>query len=157
MPTFVQESSSTDKPTIVVVQGSFQTPLVYETLENGLRSRGFPVAHPALPSCSNTDSPEFPSVTLADDALAVELSVTQLVEDRKTVILVMHSYGGLVGSEAIPEELSYLNRQSRNLKGGVIHLFFFSAFLIEAGKSVLDAFGESANNDVKVRSPLSIS
>jgi hypothetical protein len=62
----------------------------------------------------------------------------------------MHSYGGLVGSEAIPEALSYLNRQSRNLRGGVIHLFMFSAFLLEEGKSVLDAFGVSPNDDIKV-------
>lgn len=145
-----QSQESSEKPTIVVVQGSFQTPLVYVDLEKGLRSRGYPVIHPTLPSCSNTDSPTFASVTLTDDALAVQDEVTRLVEEGKLVVVVMHSYGGLVGSEAIPEELSYSNRKCRNLRGGVVHLFMFSAFLIEAGKSVLDAFGESPNNVVKV-------
>jgi len=63
----------------------------------------------------------------------------------------MHSYGGLVGSEATIEELSYINRQARGPPGGVIHLFFYAAFLLQEGQSVLSAFGESPNNDVKVR------
>jgi alpha-beta hydrolase superfamily lysophospholipase len=144
-------SSSEEKPTIVVVQGSFQTTLVYEALEKGLQSQGYPTIHPALPSCSNVDSPTFPSITLLDDAIAVRREVSRVVEENRTVVLVMHSYGGLVGSEAITEEMSYSSRQSRNLKGGVIHLFMFSAFLVEEGKSVLDAFGVSPNDDIKVR------
>jgi hypothetical protein len=145
--------SSAPKPTVVVVQGSFQTPFVYEALEKGLKAQGYPLEHPTLPSCSNTDSPDFPLITLADDAAVVRRQVTRLVEENKTVVLVMHSYGGLVGNEAIPEGLSYSDRQSRGFRGGVIHLFMFAAFLIEEGKSVLDAFGESPNNDVKVHLP----
>ncbi|KAL8786113.1 MAG: hypothetical protein Q9213_002978 [Squamulea squamosa] len=61
----------------------------------------------------------------------------------------MHSYGGLVGSEAIPEELSYTHRQSLGLEGGVIHLFYFSTFVLSEGQSVLGTFGESPNNDVQ--------
>ena len=63
----------------------------------------------------------------------------------------MHSYGGLVGGEATTEELSYAKRQAEGLPGGVIHFFLYSAFLLEEGQSVLSAFGESPNNDVKVR------
>ena len=147
-----KSSSFEEKPTIVVVQGSFQTPLVYEALEEGLQAQGYPKIHPILPSCSNINSPTFPSITLLDDAIAVRREVSDLIEENKTVVLVMHSYGGLVGSEAVPEELSYSHRQSRNLKGGVIYLFMFSAFLVEEGKSVLDSFGVSPNDDIKVSS-----
>ena len=65
-------------------------------------------------------------------------------------MVVMHSYGGLVGSEAAAEELSYAKRQAQGLPGGVIHLFLYSAFLLNEGQSVLSAFGESPNNDVHV-------
>lgn len=138
-------------PTIILVQGSFQIPQVYETLVQGLVARGYPTIHPQLPSCSNTESPEFPQLSLVDDALAVRTELTRQIEyEEKNVVVVMHSYGGLVGSEAITEELSYPKRHAQGLPGGVIHLFFYSAFLLNEGQSVLSAFGESPNNDIKV-------
>lgn len=144
-------STTEEKYTILLVQGSFQTPLVYEPLLKRLKSLGYPTVHPPLPSCTNVDDPAFPSTTLIDDALAVRLELTRQVEYRgKTVVVVMHSYGGLVGSEAIPEDLAYANRKARGLPGGVTHLYYFSAFILPAGQSVIDAFGESPNNNVMV-------
>ncbi|KAL8706574.1 MAG: hypothetical protein Q9201_000387 [Fulgogasparrea decipioides] len=61
----------------------------------------------------------------------------------------MHSYGGLVGCEAITEDLSYSERQAQGLSGGVIHLFFYSAYLLDKGQSVLGVFGESPNTEDK--------
>ncbi len=145
-----------DLPTMILIQGSFQIPQVYSKLVQGLVARGYPMIHPQLPTCSNVDSTNFPQLSLLDDALAIRTELTRQIEhEGKTVVVVMHSYGGLVGSEAITEELSYAKRRALNLPGGVIHLFFYSAFLLNEGQSVLDAFGESPNNDVKV-STLSI-
>lgn len=139
-------------PTILLVQGSFQIPQVYEKLVKGLEDRGYPTIHPQLPSCSNVDSPNFPQLSLVDDASAIHKELSRLIESEgRNVVVVMHSYGGLVGSEATTEELSYTNRQARGLPGGVIHLFFYTAFLLQEGQSVLGVFGESPNNDVKVR------
>ncbi|KAL8680038.1 MAG: hypothetical protein Q9186_003756 [Xanthomendoza sp. 1 TL-2023] len=130
-------ATTQELPTILLVQGSFQTPLVYEKVTSGLAAKGHPF-------------PDFPKVTLIDDALAVRLELIRLVEyECKTVVVAMHSYGGLVGSEAIPEELSYTKRQSLGLSGGVIHLFYVCAFLMNEGQSVLGTFGESPNNDVQ--------
>jgi len=142
--------TSNEKTTILIIQGSFQTPLPYESLLKGLQAKGYPTIHPPLPSCSNIDSPDFPTISLADDASAIRKELERLIEkENKTVFVVMHSYGGIVGTEAIPEELSYAKRHEQSLPGGVIHLFFFSAFLLAEGQSVLSAFGESPNNDVK--------
>ncbi|KAH6662814.1 catalytic protein [Halenospora varia] len=142
--------ASKEKATIVLVQGSFQTPLVYEPLVKRLESLGYPTIHPKLPSCTDVDHPSFPSVTLIDDALAIRLELIRQIEyGGKTIVVVMHSYGGLVGSEAVPEELTFTSRKARGLPGGVIHLYYFSAFILPAGKSVMGAFGESPNNDVK--------
>jgi alpha-beta hydrolase superfamily lysophospholipase len=138
---------------IVFVQGSFQTPLVYKKLTDGLKNHGFPTFHPELPSCSNTEANDFPTKTLDDDTNAVKRVLEQLVLDEgKDVVVVMHSYGGLVGSNAIPKELSFSNRKTAGLSGGVIHLFYFAAFVLDEGQSVLSAFGESGNNDVTVMS-----
>ena len=139
------------QPTIVLVQGSFQIRKVYDKLIGGLVARGYHTVHPELPSCSNTDSTDFPKLSLVDDALAIRTELTRLIEyEGKTVVVVMHSYGGLVGSEATTEELSFAKRQALGLPGGVVHLFLYSAFLLNEGQSVLSAFGESPNNDVKV-------
>ena len=138
-------------PTILLVQGSFQIPQVYNNLVQGLESQNYPVVHPKLPSCSDTESSDFPKRSLADDAATIRAELGRLIEQEgRTVILVMYSYGGLVGSEAVTEALSYAKRQFQGLRGGVIHLFFYSAFLLNEGQSVLSAFGESPNNDVKV-------
>ena len=139
-------------PTILLVQGSFQIPQVYSKLVQGLEAQGYPTIHPQLPTCSDTDSPHFPQLSLVDDALAIRIELIRQVEYQgKNVVVVMHSYGGLVGSEAATEELSYAKRHAQGLPGGVIHLFLYSAFLINEGQSVLSAFGESPTNDVKVR------
>ncbi|KAI4260043.1 MAG: hypothetical protein L6R42_004244 [Xanthoria sp. 1 TBL-2021] len=138
-----------ESPVILLVQGSFQSPTVYQQLTQSLQALGYVTTHPRLPSCTNTDDPDFPKTTLVDDALAVRLELIRQVEyEGKTVVVAMHSYGGLVGSEAIPEDLSYTKRRSSGLQGGVVHLFFFCAFILDKGQSVLDTFGESPTNHV---------
>ncbi|PQE29941.1 hypothetical protein CJF32_00000617 [Rutstroemia sp. NJR-2017a WRK4] len=152
MASSITSPLSTNKATIVIVQGSFHTPIAYKALEEHLRSLGHPTCHPNLPSCTNIEDPTFPSKYLIDDALAVRLEITRLVEYENNLVLVaMHSYGGLVGSEAIPEELTYAHRKARGLSGGVIHLYYFSAFILPVGQSVLGAFGESPNNDIRTK------
>lgn len=42
-------------PTILLVQGSFQIPRVYEQLVKGLVAQGLPTLHPKLPSCSDIE------------------------------------------------------------------------------------------------------
>ncbi|KAK9784244.1 putative catalytic protein [Seiridium cardinale] len=172
-------ASPTTKPTIVLVQGSFQLPEVYYKLGDALRGSGYSVNQPPLPSLNGQDKPDFASKSLTDDALAVRSEVKRLVEAGERVVLVMHSYGGLVGSEAVTEDMSFAQRRSNGLHGGVgkhvlhhayilnssictfwkayiqkrqlqgLHLFYFAAFILSKGQSVLGAFGGSANNDVK--------
>lgn len=141
-----------DKPTILLIQGSFQIPEVYAKLVQGLVARGYPTIHPQLPTCSDTDSTDFPQLSLVDDALAIRSELIRQIEyEGKTVVVVMHSYGGIVGSEAITEELSYTKRQAEGLPGGVIHLFLYAAFVLDVGQSVVSLFGgESPNFDSQV-------
>lgn len=108
-----------DLPIIFLIQGSFQTSVVYEQLVKRLHTLGFVTVQPRLPSGSNTESPDFSKTTLVDDALAMRLELVRQIEyGGKTVLVAMHSYGGLVGSEAIPEELSH----SKYLNDGITGL-----------------------------------
>ncbi|KAJ0118424.1 hypothetical protein J7T55_009207 [Diaporthe amygdali] len=64
--------AKSSKPAILLVQGSFQLPEAYSKLASALRSHGFFVAQPSLPSISYHDSPEFDKRGLADDSSAIE-------------------------------------------------------------------------------------
>ena len=80
---------------------------------------------------------------------------TYLIEEQgKNVMVVMHSYGGRVGNQALLEELTYPNCRAKGLPGGVIRLYMVTAFVLSEGGSVLAKFGESPNKDVKVRCAL---
>ncbi|KAB8265594.1 Alpha/beta hydrolase fold-1 [Aspergillus pseudonomiae] len=137
-----------ETPSIVLVQGSFQTPLVYAQLTTGLRELGYSVIHPSLPSCSNVEADDFPTRTLENDARAITEALEQLVErEEKLVVVVMHSYGGIVGGTAIPRSLTHASRQSEGKKGSVWHSFYYAAFVLPEGASVMGTFGESPNND----------
>ncbi|KAL9635145.1 MAG: hypothetical protein Q9204_002727 [Flavoplaca sp. TL-2023a] len=138
-----------DLPTIILIQGSYQIPQVYDLLRQGLIARGYTAVQPKLPSCSDTENADFPQRSLTDDAAVIHDDLSRLVNDEgKTVLVVMHSYGGLVGIEAITEDLVYTNRHAKGLDGGVFHLFMFSAFVLDEGQSVLGVFGESPNNKI---------
>ena len=142
-----------DLPTIMLIQGSYQIPQVYDLLRQGLIAQGYTAVQPKLPSCSDTENSDFPQRSLTDDAAAIHDELSRLVNGGgKTVLVVMHSYGGLVGIEAITEDLVYTNRHARDLDGGVIHLFMYSAFVLDEGQSVLGVFGESPNNKITVAS-----
>ncbi|KAJ8123090.1 hypothetical protein ONZ43_g874 [Nemania bipapillata] len=143
-------ASSSTKPTILLIQGSFQLPEVYGKLVTALEAKGYPVVHPVLPTLSGQDKPDFASKDLSTDATAVQTELKRLVEhERRHVVVLMHSYGGLVGSEATLDEFTRASRAALSLPGGVIHMFYFAAFILAEGQTVLSAFGESPNNDIK--------
>ncbi|KAG6368753.1 hypothetical protein INS49_002967 [Diaporthe citri] len=104
------------KPAILLVQGSFQLPEAYGKLASALRSRGFLVVQPRLPSLTDHDSPDFAKQDLSDDSRAIEAEAKRLVVDEgENVMVVMHSYGGLAGSDAIPQDLSLQSRRRAGL------------------------------------------
>jgi alpha-beta hydrolase superfamily lysophospholipase len=143
-------ASDNQNVAIVLVQGSFQLPLVYKKLTDGLEYTGYPTFQPKLPTLNKSEGDEFLSKTLNDDTEAVEQVLERLVTDEgRKVVVVMHSYGGLVGSNAISKELSLSHRKAAGKPGGVIHLFYFAAFVLDEHQSVLGTFGES-NDDVTV-------
>ncbi|PSN67693.1 catalytic protein [Corynespora cassiicola Philippines] len=134
-------------PTIVLLPGSFQLPEIYYDFAKLIESHGFPVVQPEYPSLDQAD-PNLSSRDLDDDATVAEAAIRDIVEEHnKTAIIVMHSYGGLVGAESVPQELTVNSRQEKGLDGGVKHLFYFSAFVMALGRSVYDTIGNSTQHD----------
>lgn len=58
-----------------------------------------------------------------------------------------------MGSNAVSQDLSFEWRKEKGLRGGVVHLFYFAAFVLDTQQSVLGTFGQSPNDDVHVRLP----
>ena len=138
------------KPAILLVQGSFQLPEVYSKLTNSLKAKGYSVTHPELPSLTGQDDPSFGSKTLLDDAAAIQHAAEKLVNEQNLpVVVIMHSYGGLVGTTSISKELSWADRKEQGKSGGVLRLIYVTAFVLDEGQSVLGVFGESPNNDIR--------
>ena len=63
------------------------------------------------------------------------------MEKGKNVVLVMHSYGGIAGTNAVSGLEAELRREEGK-EGGVVHCLFVAAFLVPKGKSLLGMFPE---------------
>ncbi|KAI9372187.1 Alpha/Beta hydrolase protein [Aspergillus egyptiacus] len=119
------------KPTIVLVHGAWHTPPNYARFISALQSRGFTVHCPHLPSCSNTRPP---TSTYSDDVLVVRNLVQDLTVKGERIIMLMHSYGGAVGTDAVQKHAEFSSATNKS-SGGVIHLLY----LVRSPLSALQA------------------
>jgi hypothetical protein len=79
---------------------------------------------------------------MEDDAIAIQNVISKLANDGQQIILVMHSYGGIPGTESA-KGLSREIRQAKGKAGGIIALVYVSAYLIKEGMSVLSVAGDA--------------
>ena len=122
----------TTKPTLVLIHGGWHIPSTYSKLTDSLRSAGYEVHVPRLPSVNEARPP---NTDLTTDTALVRTYVESLVEAGRTVIAIMHSYGGQVGTNAL-----YglgLNTRAEGRSGGVAHLIYMCAFAMPEGGSMV--------------------
>ena len=104
------------EPTIVAIPGAWLPPSTYDPTFSILNAQGYETVTIPLPSVS--DDPERKG--FEDDVAVIRSTVSRLVEDEgKEVVVVMHSYSGMPGSEAL-KGLGRREREGNNLEGGVI-------------------------------------
>lgn len=123
-------------PTIVFTPGAWHGTWAFDMVRDGLDGLGYPTEAVALPSVGNTNA----SVGVAEDAAALAAELATLTDAGKDVVMVCHSYGGVVASTAV-EGYGYKNRSAAGLDGGVIMLVYMTAFAAPAETSLLDALG----------------
>lgn len=114
------------RPTIVIVPGSWQKPVAWDGFVERLQKAGYEAIHVALPTVGGTVTP---LASLAEDVAAVRAVLGSLAEQGKKALVLCHSSGGLVGSNAVPES------------SNVVGLLFLSAFMIPKGNAILDMLG----------------
>lgn len=125
------------KPSICIVHGAWHHPAYYQPLVDALQKLGHETICPRLPSCSDGFSYKN---SFADDVSCIRRNVTELIEAGKEVVVVMHSYGGVVGTEAL-FELGWEHRKAEGKAGGVKRMIYMTAFIPQMGQSLAGIFG----------------
>jgi pimeloyl-ACP methyl ester carboxylesterase len=74
---------------------------------------------------------------MADDIASIRATLTTLVASNADVLLVLHSAGGFLGSEAM-QGLSARERREQGLEGGVMGIVFLAAGLAPTGHQHVD-------------------
>ena len=120
------------KPTIVLVHGAWHQPSHYSTFIQQLQNAGFEVSCPLLPTCDETKRL---TANMYSDVEAVRNQVTSLLEKSRSIIMLLHSYGGAVSAEAV-KGLSVRERVAEGLSGGVVRLIYMCGFMLQVGECV---------------------
>ncbi|KAE8372931.1 Alpha/beta hydrolase fold-1 [Aspergillus bertholletiae] len=116
-------------PTVLIIPGFWEGPAVFNSVSTLLTASNFKTEIATLPS-TGTTSPGNPS--LQDDVAAVRTHLEKLVQQGDDVLLVVHSAGGFIGTDAM-QGLDKKARQAEGLGGGVVGIVFVTAAVVEEG------------------------
>lgn len=126
--------ASSSLPHVMIAHGSWHTPEAYSSLEDALEKRGYDVTIPSHP----TSRADGVAKTLSDDCQYFRAKLERLINRGLEVVLVMHSYGGMVGAGSI-----HGLEKKPGSKGGIIALVFMTCFIPGASGSLADGVGGS--------------
>lgn len=131
------------KPTLLFIGGAWHFPESYIKLTTALRAAGFEVHAPRALSMNQSRPP---NADLYSDSDLIRTYATSLIEAGRSVAVLMHSYGGQVGTNAL-YGLSLKARAAKGLSGGITHLIYMNAFASAPGKSMMDKVEEFGHMD----------
>ncbi|KAI1325329.1 alpha/beta-hydrolase [Xylariaceae sp. FL0255] len=132
------------KPVLVFVHGACMPPVCYAKTTDKLRAAGFDVVFPELPSLNGAKPPD---KSLPDDTALIKSTVEKLIDAGNTVVAVLHSYGGQVGTGALTG-LGVQERAAKGLKGGVSHIIYIAATMGLEGTSMMDKVEENGHAEL---------
>ncbi|CZR57975.1 uncharacterized protein PAC_07865 [Phialocephala subalpina] len=116
------------KPTIVMVPGAWHKPVIYNNVASHLQKYGYSTVLQPLPSAGAIP----PNQDFTQDVTAIRKRLTSLISEGKEIVLVIHSYAGLPGSEAC-KGLGKKEREAKGEKGGLIRFVCLNAFAMLEG------------------------
>jgi pimeloyl-ACP methyl ester carboxylesterase len=149
-------------PAVVIAHGLYHTPSLYQPLVDAFKSRGIDAYCPQLPTSDlyqlnigDVNEPDFdrgpptggyPQGEADADALLAVLK--PLIEDQgRRVLLLAHSAGGWVATQAAVPSLQAKTRQEHN--GGIAGILYYGAFIIPMNESI-DSFFQPKDGTVHV-------
>jgi pimeloyl-ACP methyl ester carboxylesterase len=125
------------KPTVLIIHGAWHHPAYFASVIDLLKAQGYDAVCPHLPTCNHDETP---TKTLADDIALIRDTASTLADDGKEIIVLMHSYGGVVGTDAL-YGLSTSERVRQGFKGVLKRLVYMRAFIPHKGQSLSGIFG----------------
>ncbi|MCJ1454395.1 hypothetical protein MMC28_004748 [Mycoblastus sanguinarius] len=126
---------SAKQPVILIIHGGYFLSTSWAPFIDLLSNAGFLVHCPRLPTCGDVRPLK---ATIQDDVIAVRSVALELASAGHAITVLAHSYGGMVASEAICEDL-YAKGTAKG-KGGVAHLIYLCAYLLQPGDSLRSTF-----------------
>jgi pimeloyl-ACP methyl ester carboxylesterase len=140
--------SSANLPVIVIVPGAFGTPQGFERLLPYLIKAGYATHPGSYPSCNPSDPAKVSSpqdiAFLRDNVLLPLLN-----EHGKDVVIIAHSYGGVVAGGAA-KKLAKGTRRDQGQSTGVIGLIYVAGNITFDGESLFTAVGGAYPPFIKV-------
>ncbi|KAJ5802187.1 uncharacterized protein N7503_004637 [Penicillium pulvis] len=130
---------------VLIVHGAYFIPSAWEDFCHRLTQAGFIVRCPRLPTCGDTRPP---TALLEQDVMAVRAAAQELINSGHKVVVLAHSYGGIVASEAITQDF-----YARNSGKGVAYLIYLTAWLVQPGSSLSDVitkYGFQCKVDISI-------
>lgn len=127
---------ATTNPVIYIIPGAWHTPEAFDVVRASLHTKGYESVGLSLPSVGAEPAVK----TLEDDTMAARAGIKALVEAGKNVVVVAHSYGGVVASNAV-EDLGFATRKAAGKVGGVVDVTYLAAFALPKSVCLLDALG----------------
>lgn len=144
------------RPTVVLVPGSFcSAALLWDTVVDELHNAGYDTLAVEIQTVGPPSTA--PAKTMADDAAHIHGIVEALANEGRQVVVVMSSYGGIPGTQAV-KGLTRKERQEQGKGGGVAGMVYISSLLVNEGECSEESFAVFASPHeflrVSVRSSL---
>ena len=141
--------------TVVIAHGFYHTPAPYQALVDAFSSQGIDACCPQLPTSDlhqlnigDVNNPDFdreppvggyPQGEEDNEALLAVLKPL-VKEQGQRVLLLAHSAGGWVATQAAIPELQAKVRQAEGLDGGIVGILYYGAFIIPINESIHSFF-----------------
>ncbi|ROW10093.1 hypothetical protein VMCG_02034 [Cytospora schulzeri] len=147
---------------VVICHASYHTPALYGPFLEALKAKCIDAYCPQLPTADLTKlnvgdvkNPDFDLEPPAggypqgeEDTQAVLEVLRPLVDEGKKILIIGHSSGGWVATEAARPELQAKTRAADGARGGIIGIFYMGAFVIPVGESIHSFFQPKDGNRV---------
>jgi pimeloyl-ACP methyl ester carboxylesterase len=136
--------ASDTKPTVLFVHGNWHSPAHFAPICDLFNKAGYPTSCPRLASCDAN-----PSVGPYEDAASLLPELVKLVEaQERDVIVVAHSYGGVVATQAVTKQYTKNVRGMQGKRGGILRIVYLCALLPVEGETVMSQFGVGPSDPI---------
>jgi pimeloyl-ACP methyl ester carboxylesterase len=115
-------------PSIIFVHGAWHSGECFHKVVKLMEDSGYNCRCVELPSAG----PKAGSRWLEDDTVVIREAIKAELDVEKDVVMVLHSYGGIPGNNAL-QGLDARSRSQARMKGSVIKIVMLAAFIIPKG------------------------